>query len=241
MKLLDSMQYYPAGIPYRTHIVVNAEVDSPLVLPPRYAHIPISYRDNTGYNIGAWDHGWRLYPNSRYFLFMQDDCIIRRKNWLKVFRDSLHHKKIGIIGESLSLDWNRTWEQLASDGKLSVQMAGHVIEGKQVSRGNVYFKMFKLWGIDPGERADHLRSLIWACRRDVLELIDGFPIGMDYGQAIAAEIATSKKIQQAGFYIKQIRWRPFTYIEHPEWIHTRDMSYLIKAYTKELLSISLHP
>jgi hypothetical protein len=122
-----------------------------------------------------------------------------------------------------------------------MQFPGHDLEGNQASRGEVYFRMFKLWGIDPGNKGDHLRSLIWACRRDVLELINGFPLGIDYGQAIAAEIATSKKIQQAGFHIKQIRWRPFTYIEHLEWIHTRDMSYLIKAYAKQLLSMSLHP
>ncbi len=143
-----------------------------------------------------------------------------------------------MLGESLSLDWNRTWEELSHEGKLRMQFPGHDLEGNQASRGEVYFRMFKLWGIDPGNKGDHLRSLIWACRRDVLELINGFPLGIDYGQAIAAEIATSKKIQQAGFHIKQIRWRPFTYIEHPEWIHTRDMSYLIKAYAKQLLFMS---
>jgi hypothetical protein len=233
------MQNYPAGIPYSTHIVVNVEGDEPLVLPPHFAHIPISYRANVGYNIGAWDYGWRLYPDNEFFLFLQDDCLIRRKNWLKAFRDSLHHKQTGMIGESLSLDWNRSWDQLSLNGKLGVQMAGHNIEGNEATRGDVYLKMFTVWGIDPGKKGGHLRSLIWACRRDVLDMIDGFPIGLDYGQAIAAEIATSKKIQQAGFLIKQIRWRPFTYIEHPQWNHTRRLAYLLKAYLMLLIDEKL--
>ena len=38
-------------------------------------------RENSGFNIGAWDYGWRHLSNYRNFLFLQDDCIIFRKHW----------------------------------------------------------------------------------------------------------------------------------------------------------------
>ncbi len=36
-------------------------------------------RENTGFNIGAWDYGWRHLPPYDYYLFLQDDCFIVRK------------------------------------------------------------------------------------------------------------------------------------------------------------------
>ncbi len=35
-------------------------------------------RENTGFNIGAWDYGWRHLPPYDYYLFLQDDCFIVR-------------------------------------------------------------------------------------------------------------------------------------------------------------------
>ncbi len=52
----------------------------------------------------------------------------------------------------------------------------------------------------------------------VLEKIDGFTLGNSYGEAIASEIAISKKVQEAGYQIQIIKPNQcFYYISHPQW------------------------
>jgi glycosyltransferase involved in cell wall biosynthesis len=215
VRLLESMLAHTAGCAYNTLIVVNRAVDQDLILPDQHAHHSIIYRPNTGYNIGAWDHGWRSCNESDFFLFLQDDCVIHRDNWLRAFVRAAAQSGVGLIGESIN--WNRNWEELVGTQALEIVNKGHFLNGQPATKKEVFFDTFQRWNVDPGVRADHLQSVIWAAKRDILERIQGFPIGMDYGQAIAAEIATSKKIQAAGFRIKQVHWKRFYYIYHPEW------------------------
>jgi len=78
----------------------------------------------------------------------------------------------------------------------------------------VYQDAFRRWGVAPGPKGDHLQALIWAARRGVLEKIGGFPIGANYGEAIAAEISVTKKVQSLGMRGVQVAWRPFRYIRN---------------------------
>jgi hypothetical protein len=59
--------------------------------------------------------------------------------------------------------------------------------------------------------------LVLCTTRAVLEAVNGFCIGRSYHEAVASEIAISKKVQALGLTIKQIGPLPFTYIEHPQW------------------------
>jgi hypothetical protein len=64
---------------------------------------------------------------------------------------------------------------------------------------------------------DHLQSLVLATRRDVLERMNGFRIGPDKEQAIAAEIAISRAVVALGLRCAQVGFFPFSCIEHPQW------------------------
>jgi len=228
-RLLDSMDNFDSGHDYTTLIVVNRALDRELILPEVHAHHRIVYRQNIGYNIGAWDYAWRLCQDTDFFLFLQDDCKIVKDNWLRAFVRFGKNPKMGLIGESIS--WKSKWSDLDTDLKLTTIADGHFINSEPSSRIHAYYEAFRLWGIDPGDRADHVQSLVWAARRDVLLVVDGFPHGANYGEAIAAEIATSRKINTAGYHISQVHWRPFHYISHPQWMHKRRLKF---ALTRKL-------
>ena len=91
------------------------------------------------------------------------------------------------------------------------------------------------WGVSPLSDYGHLQSLIWATRRDVLERIGGFQIGASYGEAVASEIATSKKVEMLGLQVRQVAFLPFTYIVHPQWKQPLVVALLPKATIKRLL------
>jgi hypothetical protein len=63
-----------------------------------------------------------------------------------------------------------------------------------------------------------LRSLILACPRSLLVAIDGFPLGLTYRDAVAAEVGISQKALAAGFRIRQAGLLPFSYVIHPQWM-----------------------
>ena len=67
--LLDQIKAIPAGCPFDCRVVVNQAKPGPLELPPRHADVGVLYRENIGYNIGAWDHGWRVGPPPRVVSF----------------------------------------------------------------------------------------------------------------------------------------------------------------------------
>ena len=75
----------------------------------------------------------------------------------------------------------------------------------------------KRWRVDPGLSGRHLRSVVWAASRDTLTLIDGFPIGADYGECIAAEIAVSRKCEANKRRLVQVRDAHFHFVHHREW------------------------
>ena len=177
----------------------------------------VHYRRNTGYNIGAWDFGWRVSPEYFAYLFMQEECQVVREGWLKAFVDKASNPTIGLVGECLSFDWNLPWSILAELTKTQ-HLPEHLVDGKPADRVSCYFDFFKRHGIPPGNKGDHLQSLILFLRREVLQAIDGFPIGRNYGEAIAAEIGISKKVQALGLEICQVGPEPFSYIYHPQWM-----------------------
>ena len=92
-----------------------------------------------------------------------------------------------------------------------------------------------------GHDAAHLQSLVLFARREILERIDGFPIGHDKIRAIASEFAISKRVIARGCQIRQVGWRPFKYILHPQWQSLRDESAAIKWHFAKLYRRALNP
>jgi hypothetical protein len=212
--LLDQMREIPSGHPFRCLVVVNQAVDRPLELPAAHADVEILYRENTGYNIGAWDYGWRNASRADYYLFLQEECQIIRPDWLGSFVRMLSRPGVGLVGESRvwrGLKWNRL--EYLHDGSWYGDEPGDppipFIDGIR--------RYLDSEGIPIGETGDHLRAIILATHREVLEAIDGFGIGHTKVDAISCEIGISQAVASKRLAIKQVGITPFRYIVHPQW------------------------
>jgi GT2 family glycosyltransferase/2-polyprenyl-3-methyl-5-hydroxy-6-metoxy-1,4-benzoquinol methylase len=218
--LLDAMNATPAGCPFRVRVVVNQDSAQPLALPERHRGIDVCYRENTGFNLGAWDAGWRKDPPYSAYLFLQDECRVVRADWVAAFVRKGAEAGVGVVGECLSPLWDAPWEELEQQFR-GQQLPDHLVDGQPADRLSCYRDYFRRQGIPPGPRGDHLQSLILFARREVLQAIDGFLLGRNHGEAIAAEIGISKKVQALGLRICEVGPEPFAYIEHPQWLHRR--------------------
>ncbi len=220
--LVKGMDTFDPGISFERILVVNRSSESPDQTLDELRFDRIVERANTGMNIGAWDAGWRVAPNATGYLFLQDDCHILRDNWLAGFVNSAR-PDVGLSGESMNLNWARPWDHLRR-GPGMIELDGHTVNGRRVNRVDYYLRCMRKWGIDPGPDGRHLRSLVWYCRRDAIELIDGFPTGSTYGECIAPEIATSRRLLSHGLCIEQVRPDPFHFIGHPDWVYSKQHS-----------------
>jgi hypothetical protein len=213
--LLKSLEAYQAGDEYEVCIVVNRTKNEDLILPSRYRHIPVGYRHNVGMNIGAWDYGWRHNDQYRDYLFLQHECYVICAGWLAAYRKALSND-VGMVGESLNRQWDNVWSELR-ESLAGSWLPEHSLDGCASNRVDYYLEMFRRQGISPGKNGRHLRSLIWFMPRDVLVNIDGFIIGRNYGECIAAEIGTSKKVEALGMTVQQANEDEFSYIRHSEY------------------------
>lgn len=216
VELLDSMRRHDAGAGYRCVVMVNRTHDSTLpgsVTSRVDAH---ASRHNFGMNIGAWDGAWRHWSGHPAYLFLQDDCFIARAGWLRAVLDRLDDAGVGLVGESVNTAWAKPWPVLREAQGRDV-LPEHTLDGRPANRVDVYLAEMQRHGIDPGPSGRHLRSLVWGVRADVLERLDGFPQGSDYGTCIAAEIGTSRAVESLGLRVEEIGPAPFHYIRHRDW------------------------
>ena len=218
-QLLRSMQRHSAGAPYDVLIVCNGGDREPLRVPPafRWPNLRVLDRENTGWNLGAWEAGWRASPGNEFFLFLQAECFIRRADWLRRFEHRLEQDGgVGMIGERLmwqQMSWNYVREATALDLAVNGAVPPGVLES--VAR---YQELLRARGIEPGVLGTHLVSIILFLRRALLERIGGFPlIGEDYLQAVACEIGLSKLVEAQGLRITQLSDAPFSFVGHSQW------------------------
>jgi len=218
--LLDSIATFPAGAPIEVRVVVNRNLDHSVSLPQRHESIEIILRPNVGYNIGAWEAGWRQDPTYDGYLFLQDECRIVQSDWVGAFARTAAKADVGLVGESFNPDWNASWAELAAKYR-GQRLPEHEVDGRPAERVEYYLDFFRQHNIPAGVAGDHLQSLVFYMTRSMLERIGGFPVGSSYGEAIAAEIGISKHVQAAGCTLVQVGPEPFFYIEHPQWLHRR--------------------
>jgi hypothetical protein len=124
------------------------------------------------------------------------------------------------VAESLSPLCDAPWDELAQ------RFAGetlqeHRIRDAPAERVSCYLDFLHRHSIPPSARGNHLQSLILYARHEILEAIDGFPVGSTDGEAIAAEIGISKKVQALGLRLVEVGSTPFWYIEHSQWLYRR--------------------
>lgn len=215
-RLLDEIQCHDALLPYSITIVCNGGDITPLQLPKKYSNrrITVLNRENSGFNIGAWEFGWRNSSDGDHILFLQDECQILQSGWLLAFLKKFQSSPdIGLVGENIN--WRRTW----SEQRLNPVAAGclNKDDGPKFNSVDFLHDHIVNLGIPPGESADHLQSLMLFSSRKILREIGGFPTSDNYAQAVGMEIAISKKVQAHGYAIAMVGHRPFSYIGHPQW------------------------
>ena len=217
-------------------LVVNQTRDQKITLPSTPFSLKVIYRENLGMNIGAWDYGWRACPEHPYYLFLQDECYAIRANWLTAFCRGVDENGVGLVGESLNQFWDRRWDDLLPVQNNSF-LSDHFINGQPATRVDAYFDFFKRHAIPVGESARHLRSLLWCFRNDILKKIDGFPIGLNFGECIASEISVNLKIQALNLQVVEVGPQPFHYFRHFEY----NQAYPGGAFMKSTASMAEMP
>lgn len=210
--LTASMRRFSAGRPYDLFLSANGETfQIPSGLEKHFKKVFI--RENVGFNLGAWDFAWRRLPQYSHFLFIQDDCTIRRRNWVSRFvRCFEKNADCGLVGEYFNSGWDHPWNDLTT-----AHFEERRFSDTKRERAIYYYKTLESWGIDPGERASHLTSVVHFTSRKILEEIDGYNIGHNYQDAIAAEIGFSRKIRAKGYQLIQVGRGRHSLIAHPQW------------------------
>ncbi len=215
--LVHALLHTPAGTDFDIAVVVNRTTSGSLALSlPIGAVKAVVDRPNQGMNIGAWDHGWRQFPHYDGYLFLQDECELKSEGWLKPFVDTASAPGAGLIGESWNIGWDRPWDamRIAVEGQ---HMPGHEIDGKAANRVDVYQEFMSRQGVAMGQKAGHLRSLVWFAHRPTLVAMNGFLQGANFGECIAAEIAATKSVEALGLRVEQVDAQPFRIFGHREW------------------------
>jgi hypothetical protein len=218
-RLLNQMRKVDAGSRFDVLVVFNGGLERPLPLPPRFDDLRprVLNRENHGYNLGAWDYGWRNAEGYEYYLFLQDDCFLKRPGWVGDFEFRMARDAgVGLLGEAVM--WDRmTWSFIreATDRDLG-RLAWP--EDEPVHPLDTYQALLEKHGIPRGEVGTHLLSLILFTSRRVLEEVGGFPlIGPSKREAIACEIGISRLIESRGYRVSKLKDRSFELIGHREW------------------------
>lgn len=202
-------------------VSINTVSNNKLNLPAEFSDIEVIYRPNGGFNMGAWDHGWRSLPGHRHYLFLQDECTVIRDDALHRYWSLLEFSSGSqIIGESLQL-W-RSWRQL---------------NRKWPAAGEKIARMSNALKIPLGRTPSHLQTLAVAASGRALQEIDGFVLANEKIEAVCAEVLLSRKAVSKGLSLKQSAWRPFEYFGHEQWSEVRSNSFYPAWHLSRLFSI----
>lgn len=212
--LVRSVNRHRAGVAFDLYLVANGEdYRVPSDLAPRFARVFV--RENRGYNLGAWDHAWRALAGCDRFLFLQDDCVVRHANWLSEFDGSFDRTpRCGLVGEHLNRWWDQPWEVLE---RLPDSLGALTVDGVSMPRARFYREMLARWSVPEGPTAGHLTAVVHFTSRAVLEQVGGYEHAATYDEAVAAEIAFSRKIVSRGYTLVQVGRRRHSHIAHPQW------------------------
>jgi GT2 family glycosyltransferase len=214
LRLCDSIVEHPAGADYELALCANGKDYVP---PTRVASLfkHVLVRENTGFNLGAWDHAWRSLPEYDRFLFLQDDCVVLEDGWLRSFIRCFETTPgCGLVGETLQRNSGRPWERLC-DPK-PIDRKDHDPQ-ERVEFVSFVRQRLADWGIPEGDTALHVTTVVQFTSRKILEEVDGYNLGATKLEAIAAEIGFSRKLVAKGYRLAQVRRRRHCLIAHRQW------------------------
>lgn len=218
-RLLSQMRKVDSGSPFDTVVVCNGGDEEPLRLPSKFADLrpQILDRENQGFNIGAWDHGWRNAGDYEYYLFIQDDCFLKGRSWVSGFESRFDQDAgIGLLGEHVVYD-RMTWDHVRrwTFSDYWGEPSGWPEPVHPIDR---FRSLFEARGIPWSDFGQHLPTIILFSSRRVLEEIGGFPyFGPSYQEAIASELAISRLVESKGYRIAKVTDQSFQMIGHPQW------------------------
>jgi hypothetical protein len=224
LRLLAEMDRIDAGCPFSTYVVVNGGDVKPLTLPARFEDVRVINRENTGYNITAWDVGWRAAAADGFdhFLFLQDECFLKQARWLSeyVFRMS-EDAGIGLLGEAIMWD-QMSWAYIrtATDRDLGAKAWP---KDEAVHPLDFYQSYLDRLGIPRTGVGTHLQSIVLFSSKAVLEEVGGFPHPTTYREAVGCEIGISRLIASRGYRIAKVKDRPFDLIGHHQWTRRAEL------------------
>ena len=216
VQLCQSLQKYRAGC--RFDLVLSANgfgYAAPLDLRQRFARCFV--RENSGYNLAAWDHAWRQLAEYDHFLFLQDDCVVRSHEWLGAFVAKFTTTaRCGLVGENVDRWWDQPWSSLCDPPNgLGPEVDADMRERAEWAQ--FFREKLREWNIPKGQTARHATTVVQFTSRAVLEEVDGYNFGRTKLEATAAEIAFSRKIAAKGYTVVQLgRWRHSKFA-HPQW------------------------
>jgi hypothetical protein len=218
-RLLRQIRTVDAGAPFDLRIVCNGGDAQALVLPSEFDgdNIHILNRENIGYNIKAWDEGWKFDHRHEFYLFLQTECVIKKTGWIEAFEfRMLNDAGVGLLGERTV--WDRlSWAFIrASTDRDLGSSAWPATE--PLHPIDTYKALMTKAGIPLGEVGTHVPTIIHFARREILEEIGGYPFfGPSYREAVGAEVAFSRLIEARRYRVCQIRDGAFAYIGHRQW------------------------
>jgi hypothetical protein len=225
-RLLAQMQKVDAGSPFDTVIVANGGDLAPVVLPSRFDDLraTVINRENHGYNIEAWDVGWRD-KAYEFYLFLQSECFLKTRNWVADFEFRMARDRgIGLLGERYlweQMTWSFIREATDRDLGDSVWPKGEPLHPIDNIRDHLERHGYPLTDL-----GSHLVSIIQFTSRAVLEEVNGYPrLGSTYRAACAGEIGFSRVIASKGYRISKIRDRDFSVIGHRQYTLSYDLHF----------------
>ena len=236
--LIDQIYSIDAGMQFEILIVVNREVDRNLCLEKHNSNIRTIYRKNEGFNIGAWDYGWKNRDKDYCaYLFLQDDCIVYRHGWLKSLVQAARH---GLSGERL-IDDALNWDESQKFYEAFYRKRGTKNPDFDSESGFLHTpysirKYLESRNIEIHKTMKHLQSLVICAGSKVMEDMGGFETGSTYRDAVASEVAISQKALSLGYRVRQGGLRPFENILHPQWLHVRAEAMLLRKLPRLLIS-----
>jgi hypothetical protein len=233
LQLCESFKHHYPGYEYDLVLCANGS-DYVLPGPVTDRFEKLFVRENTGYNLGAWDYAWRHLPNHDHFLFLQDDCVVRKNGWLRDFIGRfVSTRGCGLVGENIDRSWDIPWSQLCNPAPKG-DPKKNAAARKRVEWAAFFREKLREWRIPEGQTARHVTTVVQFTSRTILEEVGGYNFGNSKLEATAGEVAFSRKIVARGNLLIQVgRWR-HSRIAHPQWASNAPPARLWRSVKKRI-------
>jgi len=237
-RLLKQMGKLDAGKPFDVVVVVNGGDIKPLTLPAKFEPLGarVINRVNHGYNIEAWDVGWRACDDYDYFLFLQSECFLKRSCWISDFEFRMARDRgVGLLGEVYVWE-QKTWEFIreATDRDLGKRAWP---EGEPMHPIDTIRSFIQARGIPLTELGTTMMSIILFTSKAILKEVDGFPAiaTSRYYEACSSEVAFSRMIESRGYRLSKVRDRDFSLIGHRQYTMTYEITQSLRNRARNVL------